>query len=175
MQKDENTLRRSVRKRKLTGPIKVATELTMPTEPVPADLVEEKLELLEVPTLPITEKFNKLSEKEKMGTIYSVMSQVCDKLSEVNVTIHDDIYGMCTRIATCQTQADNNTLEQRSLKTDVGTKAKSTDLVKAEEDIGKLQHENAILKGLLQKQHGQIKVLNDKVAYLSKKVWRTMW
>ena len=148
MQKDESVLRRSVRQCKLTGPIKVATELKMPAEPSNnnPDRDFSELDLIEVPTLPELKILNKQTEKEKMGTVLSVLAQVCDKLSEVNTTIHDDVSGITTRLGTCQTQADN-TLDLRNVKEDKASVANAT---KTADDLATLQRENHILKGLVQ-------------------------
>ena len=179
MQQDERGLRRSIRTRKLTGPIKAATKLTMkPDEELqPGDNpdtpdneeVENIVGLLEVPELPPEEKFNKQSDKDKMGTVYSILSQVCDKLKEVNTSLHDDMLGVITRLTTVQTQADNNTTAIFNQKTSINEKAEKTLVTKVQEEVGIIKQENLTLRGVVQRQHGQIKVLNSKVAYLTKK------
>ena len=158
-------LRRSVRKRKLTGPIKAATHFSiMSSNPQPPELTPE---LLKVPELPAKEKFDKLSEKDKMGNVYSLLSQVYDKLSEVDITLHDELTGICTRLTTCQTQADNNTTSISAIKRD---KAEKALLTAVSNEVETLKEENIVLKGLVQRQHNQIRFLNDKVTYLTKKL-----
>ena len=162
-------LRRSIRQGKLIGPIKPPSPSVLTTQ---MSLTPELLVgTIEVPKIVPVEKFNKQSEKEKMGQLYSVLNKVCDKLAEINTTLHNETAGVCAWITTCQTQADNNTtsIHAASKLKSEEDKTRTTTEKLIEDDIAAIKSENTVLKGLVQKQHTQIAMLNDKVAYLTMK------
>ena len=172
MQQDENTqhLRRSVRKRKPTGPINIPPSLA-PMADIdagnPGQVPEPPLEPfvpIPAPTILPQDKFSKLTEKDKMGQVYSVLTKVCDKISDIDNSLYDELTGICSRLTTCQTQTDNNTTKIFQNKNTQDATDK-----KINEQLDNLKDENIILKGLVQKQHTQISTLNDKVAYLTQK------
>ena len=68
------------------------------------------------------------------------------KLAELDLQLNHESDGVCVRMETAQMQADENA--------DV---------------ITMLKKENGILRGLVQRQFGQINELNDKVALLTAK------
>ena len=179
MQQDESGLTRSIRTRKLTGPIKSATKYQIYTMTGSGDnsgggnlkpddeVVGEGL--LEVPNITAQDKFSKHTEKEKIGTVYSVLSKVCDKLVEIDNTLHNEVAGLCTHMTTAQTQVDNNTLDISAVKKETETKIGKVEFDKLKDEVKNMDSKNRLLRGIVQKQHGQIKMLNSKIAYLTKK------
>ena len=104
----------------------------------------DSIKRLENPTPLIPDEFNSLTDDKKMGKIFSKLNEVCLKVAQLDLDANHDTDGYNTRIATLQTQVDQDTL-----------------------NIVKLNKENSILKGLVQRQFNQINELNDKVAMLT--------
>ena len=98
-----------------------------------------------------------------------MLSLVCSKISKIDSTLHDETLGINTHLTTVQTQADNNTTTLHSQKLSLEKTVLKTDFTNLKEDVTAMKSENTVLRGIVQCQHGQIKALNDKVAYLTKK------
>ena len=88
-------------------------------------------------------QFETMNQSEKMGKILSTLNGLCDKLSELDIQTNHDTDSIATKVEVLQTQVD----------TDAAS-------------VAKLQKENGVLKGIVQRQFHQIKDLNDKVTNL---------
>ena len=103
------------------------------------DACEDKFEM---PKPINADVFEKQEDSEKMGTILSTFNLLCLKVSQIdNAIVHEDT-GLHSRLATCQTQSDNNS---------------------------DLKYENGILKGLVQKQSKQIDSLTNRLTQVTAK------
>ena len=78
-------------------------------QPEQSEQEEQVVEILKCPNPLEKEKFQKLDNKEKMGNLLSIMNNFCEKVAEINNTIHDETQGLATRVATVQIQADEST------------------------------------------------------------------
>ena len=108
MSEDDQTvkdLRRSVRTRKPRGPIKEVPAMSNVHTEEEADVVQE--EVLECPEVLVYEDFNKTDNKNKIATMYTVLSKVCDKIREMDISINDEQLSLQIRLASCQMQTDN--------------------------------------------------------------------
>ena len=150
----DNDIRRSGRKRNPTGPIRID-----PTMKATED-IEIGSGVLEVPEPLDIEDFNKQDDEEKMGSVLSILNSLCLKVSEINTSVNNEAAGINTRLVTCQAQCDGVATDVKDLKK---FKTDTTDTIQFIKD------ENTMLKGLVQRQHNQISVLNDKVLYLTMK------
>ena len=101
---------------------------------------------LKVPTPLEMEKFSEGNVSGNMGAVNLTMNVMCLKLAELDMLHYHDTDGVATRLATVQTQADENSTK-----------------------VSQLFKENTMLKGIVQRQFKQIMDLNDKVTYLSAK------
>ena len=106
------------------------------------------------------EEFADLPQEKQMGNILSIINSLCNKVTEIDVSINHDSDGIQTKLVTAQTQNDTNTSDIATLK---------KDLIAANADIGHVIRENSILKSVLHKHGCNLKSMNDKVAMLTAK------
>ena len=99
--------------------------------------------IMEPPKKLTTEELAKCSQTEKMGKIISKLGEMCEKVKELHLDLHDDETGINARHVTVQTQSDGNSTK-----------------------IAELKSENSILKGVVQKQAKQLSILSGRVTQL---------
>ena len=90
-----------------------------------------------------TEEFSKLSNVDKMEKLVSKFNLLCEKTKQIDIGINDDNTGLATVLSTVQAQVDQATT-----------------------DVTELKWENALLKGIVQRQSKQIESLSNRVTKL---------
>ena len=111
------------------------------------------------------EEFDKEVQEERMGNILSVINALCNKVTEMDISINHDTLGLMTRITTVQQQADQNTSGRTKTDTDI-IAIQNTGKILTEEIAG-LKRENKTLKGIVQRYGKQLCTLNDRIASLT--------
>ena len=109
-------------------------------------MIKDKMERfkLPVPDQIDADEFNKLPNDKKFNKMMSTINLMCAKMVATDGLLNDPDIGMDGKITTVQTQADD-----------------------LSSGYAELKWENAILKGLVQRQSKQIDTLTDKVSMLS--------
>ena len=123
----------------------------------------------------LQEEYNTLEADQKAKIMLEVVNKLCAKITEMDVTLNHDSDGLITQLGTVQEQCDKNSEKAGKIKDNmekIDSISKEIDSVKKSAevnsaDIGKLDNDVTIIKGVLTKHSKQLDFLNEKVAMIT--------
>ena len=117
------------------------------------------------------EQFKSLSHEEQQAEVVRVLNCLCQKITEIDVSLNRDTDGMGAKLTNISTTVDKTSSDFEKFKEEYQVAVKSLDKENMARDKSttELEEENRTLRGILAKFSNQFFFLNEKITALTAK------